>query len=214
MAVCDLAVVFVEDEGLSGVSAFFIALEDDERLLVLALHQVGTDERALQDLIVLNGERNDARRVDVVDPDVSACHGVVFEQCRVVESYISADRSGCCQTFELFAVHNAEAVVVQDLLHALELLLIFACVDLYDLAQVRVIGAASFREVELLQGDLLVVQVLPGVEVALLVGVPLVTLFDDVLGCLVVLEAQLLQFFDGRCDFCLVIHSIGPSLIC
>ena len=187
MPVFDHAILIIEDEGLRCIQPVLTSLEDHKCLLVLASYKVRADEGTLDDVIVLYGQRNDARRVHVVDPDVSTRHSAIVEQGGVVQSDVGAHGSGSAQAFQLFAVHHIEAIVVQDLLNTVELVLALACVYLHDLTQVRVISAAPLREVELVQFDLLAVQVLPGVEVCLLVCVPLIALLYDVLRVCVVL---------------------------
>ena len=211
MPLIDGPVLIIEDEGLRCVESVLTTLEDHKGLLVLASHQIGSYEGTLDDVIVLYRQRNDARRVDVIDPDVSTGHATVVHERRIVQSDVRAHSSGSAQTLQLLAVHHIEAVIVQDLLNAVELVLALACIDLHDLAQVRIISAAPLREVQLVELDLLAVEVLPSVEVCLLVRVPLITLFDDVLGVVVIFEAELLELLDRRCDFCLVVHQ-GPPI--
>lgn len=85
MPVLDHAVLIIEDEGLRRVQALLVSRKDHERLLVLALHEVGAHERALDDVVVLHGQRSDACGVHVVDPDVSTGHAIVQER-RIVQS--------------------------------------------------------------------------------------------------------------------------------
>ena len=157
MLVLDDLVVLVEDIGLCSVEALLVPCEDHKRLLVLTLHKISADESALDDVVVLDCQGHDADRVHVVDPDVAVLDRAVLQERRIVEPDISADGTGSAQALQLFAVHNVEAVGVEDLLHAVELALRLACVDLDDLAEVCVVCAASLREVELLEFHFLAV---------------------------------------------------------
>ena len=147
-----------------------IKREDDQNRLLLALLDGLAPECRLGDVVVLNGDRQKAGRLDIRQENVTATDETVLVQLAVFEVHITRDGALGAHKLQLLAVLRVEMIVAHEVLNELHSALTW--VDLDDLTQIRIIGCGALGKAHPWQTVRLKVQVEFLVFVRLLQPIP------------------------------------------